>query len=448
MEYLFKPRIIKTFTHQVKNFLQGSQLQAFRAWKGAAGAWVYELKLFPGPKKGFLLGWAPEGEGWALGALESVEDVAWAKEGYEAAQDPVQLFVRAHALNRRIESLEVSGSDDSRWELVLQGGVRLVWERENSRGSRIRVTVKRDGEKDFTRSLELGVLREARLGESEGASDEAAAELVPENAAAPALSSKALKLVAKVQGDVDESRAGLEKLQTLCGFLEGDFDAWGRKDSWGEEASAALEWVHATTKLPAFHASTRAQALETIHDLRRRYRRKLQGAQKRLLEVSARAEGEVDARPREKIPAAAAKDFRATARTEAAKGVGQWLTHPSGLRARIGKSARENAQLFREAGSRDLWFHVRGLGGSHVWVPRGQPLFGAKDESLRDDLELWACQLAIHNSKARHARYGVVDITEKRHLKAARGQEGTLLIGRSETRMADLDEAFEKWLKT
>jgi hypothetical protein len=42
----------------------------------------------------------------------------------------------------------------------------------------------------------------------------------------------------------------------------------------------------------------------------------------------------------------------------------------------------------------------------------------------------------------------VVDITEKRHLKSAKGQEGTLIIGRSQTRMADIDEAFEKWLKT
>jgi predicted ribosome quality control (RQC) complex YloA/Tae2 family protein len=95
-----------------------------------------------------------------------------------------------------------------------------------------------------------------------------------------------------------------------------------------------------------------------------------------------------------------------------------------------------------------LWFHIRGLGGSHVWVPRGQPLFGAKDSGLRDDLELWACQLAVYNSKARHSGTGVVDITEKRHLKSAKGQEGTLIIGRSQTRMADIDEAFEKWLKT
>jgi hypothetical protein len=151
MEYLFKPQIIKTFTQQVKNFLEGSQLQVFRSWKTEAGAWVYELKLFPGPKKGYLLGWHPELREWALAALEAVEDSAYAKHGLEVAQDPVQLFVRAHALNRRVEAVQWHDlgrgeAPGSSWELVLQGGVRLVWERETAQGARIKLTVKREGE--------------------------------------------------------------------------------------------------------------------------------------------------------------------------------------------------------------------------------------------------------------------------------------------------------------
>ncbi|MEO5667417.1 MAG: hypothetical protein ABIR96_05100 [Bdellovibrionota bacterium] len=446
MEYLFKPRIIKAFTQQVNNFLLASQLQVFKAWRDEGGAWIYELRFFPGPKKGLLLGWDPETREWAFAALESAEDVTYGKAGLEASQDPVSLFVKAHAINRRVEGLfyfDQNGAGS--WELKLSGGVSLLWEREGAQRSRVKVSVRREGEKDFSRSLDLGTLKTARGDES--AQPEDTATHVPTVQQGRMLS-KAEKLVEKVQGDVETSRHGLDELQGLCSFLEMDPQAWGRSAGWSPEAEKALIWVRSEAKLPPFQIGRRAEALETIHDLRRRYRRKLQGSQKRLLEVAAKFEsqaaGEV---PPLEVKAPVARASHET-KASASKGTGQWVEHPSGLRAKLGRNVRENAQLYREAGSRDLWFHIRGLGGSHVWVPRGQPLFGGKDEGLRDDLELWACQLAVYNSKARHARYGVVDITEKRHLKAARGQEGTLLIGRSETRMADLDESFEKWLKT
>ncbi len=444
MEYLFKPQIIKTFTQQVKNFLEGSQLQVFRSWKTEEGSWVYELKLFPGPKKGYLLGWHPERREWALASLEAADDSAYAKQGLEVAQDPVQLFVRAHALNRRVEAVlwherGVGDAHGSGWELILQSGVRLVWERETAQGARVKLTVKREGEKDFSRSFELGSLRAGQKSLSEDAAG-AEPEVAPRPDERP---SKATRLVVKVQGDVAASRRGLDLLQSLCSFLEGDPQAWGSDEVWTEEAREALRWVRTEARLPGFQLASRGEALETIYDLRRRYRRKLAGAQKRLIEVSTKLEEEP-----ETLSKTVERQRAPLTKPEPKRTTGQWVEHPSGLRAKLGRNSRENAQLYREAGSRDLWFHIRGLGGSHVWVPRGQPLFGAKDAGLRDDLELWACQLAVFNSKARHSGTGVVDITEKRHLKSAKGQEGTLLIGRSETRMADIDEAFEKWLKT
>jgi len=448
MEYLFKPRIIKHITHQVKDFLQASQLQTFKAWRTSTAAWVYELRVFPGPKKGFLLGWHPDESDWALVELQSSEDVAYGKEGLEASQDPVQLFIRAHALNARIEAVVCrEGAMGSAWELQLATGVRLIWERETAQGPRVKLTVLRPGEKDFSRSFELGTLRSEREHGEDLESSESAAIVASaaERAHEQKLLSKEQRLLEKVQGDVDASREGLTALQELCAFLDGDPLAWGREVAWSKEALSSLAWVREETRLPAFHGNTRAQALEIIHDLRRRYQRKLQGAQKRLIEVDAK----VGARDSASQPASRQQQpVKSRASKEVAKAIGQWLEHPSGLRARLGRNSRENATLYREAGSRDLWFHVRGLGGGHVWIPRGQKLFGAKDDALRDDLELWACQLAVFNSKARHSGYGVVDITEKRHLKSAKGQEGTLIIGRSETRMADIDEAFEKWLKT
>ncbi len=435
MENLFKPQIIKTLTHEVKNNFVGAQLQAFRSWKTPVGSWVYEFRFFPGPKKGLLLGWESESSRrLCVASLETSEQAAEAKRGWDASPDPLQLYVRAHALNLRVE--EWIGSEDSQngilsLELRLTGDVRLIWEQERPRSSELRVKVLRPGAKDFTRRVELGALQD---GSPETSVEKAGPELEK------ATSSKFLRLLSKVQSDVDESLEGLGHLQELCVFLEGDPQAWGRSEAWPETVSRALEWVRGRSALPSFQASTRAAAQDLIYGLRRRYQRKLQGAQRRLAEV---AEGASAARS----SAGPAQGAKLPSKDRRPKGSGLWLAHPSGLKARLGRSQSENADLYREASARDLWFHVRGLGGAHVWIPRGQALFGGKQEELRDDLELWACQLAVFNFKARHAGYGVVDITEKRHLRSARGSEGTLLIQRSKTRLAELDANFEAWAK-
>jgi hypothetical protein len=447
MENLFKPQIIKSFTHQVKNFLCGSQLQVFRSWRSASGAWLYEFRFFPGPKKGILLGFEPQNGDWAFGFMESSEDLAYAKEGLEAAQDPVQLYARAHAVNRRVEAVRSFEASDERgegWELELSGGVSWIWERVKPRGSEVRVRILRKGAKEFARHFELGSLKPSSGGEGVGPS---LLEKQRVHQAVSRLRSKEEKLIEKVQGDLDSSRRGLDELQALCAFLEADPMAWGRDSDWPEEAQRALLWVRDTAQLPGFQGSTRGAALELIYELRRRYRRKLQGAQKRLAEVEAKQAEAATLRASGGGLAVSTRPSQPSKKkTTTPRSLGLWVQHASALRARLGRSQTENAQLYREAASRDLWFHVRGLGGSHVWVPRGQPLFTGKDPALKDELELWACQLAVYNSKARHAGYGVVDITEKRHLRAAKGQEGTLLIQRSQTRMVEIDEAFMNWI--
>jgi len=74
-----------------------------------------------------------------------------------------------------------------------------------------------------------------------------------------------------------------------------------------------------------------------------------------------------------------------------------------GFTVLVGRSARENDELLREAAPDDVWMHARGVAGSHVIVRRG----GRRDipiEVLRK-----AAALAAHHSKARGERR--VDVT-------------------------------------
>lgn len=428
-----------------------SQLQGFRCFRNSEGAILYELKCFPGPKKGFLLGLSADTADLALWPLESAEEAQVAREGYEVASDPVQLYLRAHVVNQRVLEEQWHELDH---KIVLSWrfqGARVSIEGEGSNG-RWTVSVEREGQKIFRRQVSLGKFSQKKtssISSSENSSQVWDSSQVRDSKEL-FLRSKDERLLERVQGDVDASREGLDRLQCLCAYLEAHPEAWGASlDEWPLDAREALQWMQSKGKVPSFQLAFRAEAFELFHESRRRYQRKLLGAQKRLADLTRKRDqglhitGAAHKRNPTKQGAASASQAQ-----KDSSDVGLCLIHPSGLRARLGRNRRENAELFRRASSRDLWFHVRGLGGSHVWIPRGQELFGAKVENLREDLIQWAAQLAVYNSKARASGHGVVDYTEKRHLKAAKGEEGTLLIQRSQTRMVELDEGFEKWLRS
>ncbi len=67
---------------------------------------------------------------------------------------------------------------------------------------------------------------------------------------------------------------------------------------------------------------------------------------------------------------------------------------PSGKTAFVGKSAAGNDRLIRNAGKEDLWFHVKGMAGAHVLLPRHG---GTQADPL--DVE-FAAGLAVDHSKA------------------------------------------------
>lgn len=82
----------------------------------------------------------------------------------------------------------------------------------------------------------------------------------------------------------------------------------------------------------------------------------------------------------------------------------------------VGRSNRENDILTHKvARQRDLWFHARGVAGSHVVLQRGNH----KDNPSKDTLAM-AAAIAAYYSKARTSRHAPVVYTEKRYVRKPR----------------------------
>ena len=113
---------------------------------------------------------------------------------------------------------------------------------------------------------------------------------------------------------------------------------------------------------------------------------------------------ELEGRPPQRAPQAATRR-RAPLRLE----------RPSGARIYVGRSPRENAEVtFRIARPDDLWFHARGIPGSHVVLqapPGGTP--------GDDDLDA-AADLAATHSKAKNAPRVEIDYTERKYVRKQR----------------------------
>jgi predicted ribosome quality control (RQC) complex YloA/Tae2 family protein len=107
------------------------------------------------------------------------------------------------------------------------------------------------------------------------------------------------------------------------------------------------------------------------------------------------------------------------------------LERPSGARIYVGRSPRENAEVtFRIAKPDDLWFHARGIPGSHV-VLQAPPGRAPAD----DDLDA-AADLAATHSKARNAPRVEIDYTERKHVRKQRdGAPGLVWYTNARTRV-------------
>jgi predicted ribosome quality control (RQC) complex YloA/Tae2 family protein len=91
------------------------------------------------------------------------------------------------------------------------------------------------------------------------------------------------------------------------------------------------------------------------------------------------------------------------------------IERPSGARIFVGRSPRENVEVtFRIARPGDLWFHARGIPGSHVVL---QPPPGA--EPAAEDLDCAADYAALH-SRAHATPRVEVDFTERKYVRKQR----------------------------
>jgi len=89
---------------------------------------------------------------------------------------------------------------------------------------------------------------------------------------------------------------------------------------------------------------------------------------------------------------------------------------PEGWVVLVGRSNAENDILTHQAARpRDLWFHARGVAGSHVVLQRGD----RKDNPSKTALDQ-AASIAAYYSKARTSRHAPVIHTEKRYVRKPR----------------------------
>jgi len=174
-------------------------------------------------------------------------------------------------------------------------------------------------------------------------------------------------------------------------------------DAKGNAASYFARYRKAADALP--HLERRLAALEakraSLEDLAFETER---GDATTLAEVGADLD-RIEGRKSAPAPAAGKRAARAPLRIE----------RPSGARIFVGRSPRENLEVtFRIARPDDLWFHARGIPGSHVVL---QPPPGAEPDAA--DLDCAADFAALH-CRARNAPRVEIDFTERKYVRKQR----------------------------
>jgi predicted ribosome quality control (RQC) complex YloA/Tae2 family protein len=113
------------------------------------------------------------------------------------------------------------------------------------------------------------------------------------------------------------------------------------------------------------------------------------------------------------------------------------VERPSGARIFVGRSPRENAEVtFRIARPDDLWFHARGIPGSHVVLQ--SPAGAAPND---DDLDC-AADWAARHSRARNAPRVEIDYTERKYVRKQRdAPAGMVWYTNARTRVGHPDSA-------
>ncbi|MCI2424911.1 NFACT family protein [Candidatus Acetothermia bacterium] len=106
-----------------------------------------------------------------------------------------------------------------------------------------------------------------------------------------------------------------------------------------------------------------------------------------------------------------------------------------GFIVRIGKNAVQNDRLIRQAAPDDLWFHARGVPGSHVIINRG-----GKREVPDRVIEI-AAQLAARHSQAQQRGKVEVSYTKVKYLRKPKGAPpGLVILTQEDTLIVELSD--------
>ncbi len=93
-----------------------------------------------------------------------------------------------------------------------------------------------------------------------------------------------------------------------------------------------------------------------------------------------------------------------------------------GYKILVGRNARQNDNLVREASRDDLWFHIRNYSGAHVViVTDGRP------DQVPEEVIAKAAELAAANSKARGAEKATVSYTQVKYVDKPKGAKPGLV---------------------
>ena len=407
-------------TQFVNTFVGGLRFQKVQALKDPQQS-AYLIKLESYPKGRLLIAKTNSGEIKLWQKEEGLPKLpSWANQQVPQAI----LYLRAHFLNTELLTCERSDAESC---LLKFADSRSIEIKINKNGLDFKFQI--PDKKAFLSSLNLAQLP---LSNEETQSTETSATIPPED-------KKKLKLLSKIKEDIEEAHTFLDRYGGILKKFQNDPTLWDSKNRWNPEDQKILEELFQKKLLAPWSPSQRKSALEKSYKLIRRMERKKINGEKRYQEVekSKNLSQKILNTPKGQAPS----ENNIPSRPQ--KKPGLWVCLKNKIWARIGRSATENDELFKQAKDRDLWFHVRSLGGAHVWIPRGQKGFGAKDDAPQWLLESGA-QLALLNSQSRENGQATVDYTERRYLKKIQTKEGALSIQRSETLFVRKDEAFEK----
>jgi len=90
--------------------------------------------------------------------------------------------------------------------------------------------------------------------------------------------------------------------------------------------------------------------------------------------------------------------------------------HKDGYTLLVGRNAPENADVLRQAGKEDFWFHAKGIPGGHVAIR-------IEEKEPPESVMLEAARLAAYYSKGREWDKVPVDFTLRKDVRSIPGQE-------------------------